>query len=149
MIDLDLASTELDGPGFLRVVAADLVNLAIWLLTNIMHFEPIFHLEVAIALLDDSSEPTFRTIDGNDGGEDEDDETTVIRTSAAQTINDAILVMKAIGEGQPILHLKEAFATLPGAFLPLGDPRIFTTYWWTILFHLRKRSSPLPSTVGR
>ncbi|SNS68155.1 hypothetical protein SAMN06295912_11256 [Sphingomonas laterariae] len=111
MIHLPKQSDEMDGPRFLKAVAVDLVGDAISFLVEIRQFEPIFYLELAIDVLGASSEKKSNPMD-DDATEDE--EIAILRSCTAENINDAILVLKAIGEGRPIPHLVKAFAMLPG-----------------------------------
>lgn len=111
MIDLVLASEESDGPGFLRVLAVDLMSHAIWFLVELRQFEPILYLEIAIESLGASSKLCPRLADDDSSDEEE---RAILRSCAAENINDAILVLEAMGEARPIPHLMEAFAMLPG-----------------------------------
>lgn len=111
MIDLPTQSDEMDGPPFLKAVAGDLIGDAISFLVEIRQFEPIFYLDLAIDMLGASSERKPHPMD-DDASDDE--EIAVLRSCTAENINDAILVLKAIGERRPIPHLEEAFAMLPG-----------------------------------
>ncbi|OYX65073.1 MAG: hypothetical protein B7Y88_10395 [Sphingomonadales bacterium 32-64-17] len=114
MDDLELASKQPDAPSFLRAIAVHLVDVAIEFLVDIQFIEPIFDLEAALALLDNRSakaRPFFEPDIGND------EVKFVQRTAAAENINDAILLLKAIGEGQAIPHLKKAFTLCLGTSL--------------------------------
>jgi hypothetical protein len=117
MDDLELAYEQPDMPGFFKAVAIHLIGMGMDFLVDIQFIAPIFDLEAALAMLGDPEKKAPPFYPPFIADEEDEEALDVHRLVAAECINDAILLLKALGEEQAIPHLKKAFDRCPGSSL--------------------------------